>query len=1474
VLSVAIGNIVGNADLEIVTGRQNGTIALFVKDAASPTGYTRSVINSQSVQVRSIGIADFNGDTLPDLVTASSGDNRIAWYRQNLVGGFERITLTTAALDARSVAVGDVNNDGAPDIVSASFQDGQVRLFRNDLAGLGIFVEQPPIGTASGTSSVHLADIDGDGLLDVLATARFDRQVIWYKNQGGLIPTFSAPMPVLGSNLRFDSAVTGDVDGDGLLDIVAAASADNTIKWFKNTGGSPPQYAEQPVTTGIGTPNALLVIDLDEDGHTDILATGLAEDALIWYQNNGEPAPTFTARVVRSDLDGAIGIAAGDLTGNGAQDVASVATFDNKLMIHNQPRVLNQTTGLGYPLISRALLAANPGDVLLADEKLFDDSCETSLNFFGRPVVLRSTGAILRSALTSTVLADGAVLESAPGTPVTVFGTLSVPANAHTSVIGDEVSIAGPVTVGANATLDAGPVAELISSANLTERFVTDQADGVWSVRAGDLDGDGDLDLVSADQFANRVTWYENDGFLNPAFTRRQINITVQGPRSVHLADLNNDTRLDILVASFDDNSVRWLENIAGPVPTFVERTLTTTATGARSVYAADLTGNGWLDVVAASSDNNSVVWFKNNQGSFDPPRTVTDQASGAASVHTDDINGDGLVDLVVAIRLSNEVAWYQNSGGDTPTFTKRVVALNQSRVEFVTTADLNNDGAVDIVSAPTTADKISWFANNGGQNPSFIEYTLDGFVERPVALAVGDLNQDGRIDVAASSSFEDRTYWYENNGASIPSFTRTAISSDRRRSRTVDFGDLDGDGDPDIVAGSTVDDLVYWYQSALITDLVLDRANSGIESPSELTLRNKSVRIEASAHLGSGTILGIDGVSSVSGHGRLEAPLVSVGGLLGPTPGETLSVQGNFLNSFTGPVGGREAGMLRIGIIEEAVPTRLAVSGVAGLGGGLEVSVAAGVVPVAGQPLPPLLTASSLDPQVPRFDVVFAPLLTVSGSSGPVQGTLIASYSDPGETGSVSMVPITLEDLLFTTNPFETEGTPNDAVIADITGGPDGDPDGIPDLVIAIPFIEGVAPEGAVALLIGNSDGGFGFDSPILYTSPFVDAPIAVEVGDFRSSGRLEIAYANRGEQSGDNSFLVANSSAPQVLTGSNLDPLPIPAGMRVTDMAVGDILQGELERTDLMYGARGSGGAILRLSEVMGGTPQWETQPVDVDDIDTLVPFHRSLPSAFGQNGLAATNPTNNTVRVFKIDFGQVDDATFVDIQTGFRPGQVVAAYLDSDIYTDLAVLAEGNTDNRPGVISLIRGEPNGFAGSVDVSLTDDPAVSPRPTSIALADLDNDGDLDIAIASVNEQGTRAVRQLRNTSTDAGATGLSFAAASDIDDQPAGTPLIVLAADLDSNNAGDPDDLVVLVDPNAEVRGAGMGGNTIRLSVPPGDCIADFNDSGTIDFFDLVDFISAFNNSDPDADLADPPGVWNFFDLAAFIDLFIAGCD
>jgi len=144
---------------------------------------------------------------------------------------------------------------------------------------------------------------------------------------------------------------------------------------------------------------------------------------------------------------------------------------------------------------------------------------------------------------------------------------------------------------------------------------ITTEAGMAQSVYAADLDGDGDLDVLSASFSDNRIAWYENDGGADPTFTPHVITTEALWAMSVYAADLDGDGDLDVLSASYKDNKIAWYENDGGENPTFTHNEgheITTDAAGAQSVYAADLDGDGDLDVLSASVDDGKIAWYEN----------------------------------------------------------------------------------------------------------------------------------------------------------------------------------------------------------------------------------------------------------------------------------------------------------------------------------------------------------------------------------------------------------------------------------------------------------------------------------------------------------------------------------------------------------------------------------------------------------------------------------------------------------------------------------------------------------------------------------------------------------------------------------------------------------------------------------------------------------------------------------------------
>jgi hypothetical protein len=143
----------------------------------------QQVITLLAKEAQFVRATDLDDDGDADVLSASSGDNKIAWY-ENLGGGTfgPQQVITTGAIGAESVYATDLDCDGDMDVLSASMGDDTIAWYENT-NGLGSFGSQKVITTgANGAQSVYATDLNGDGNADVLAGSLSDNKVAWFEN--------------------------------------------------------------------------------------------------------------------------------------------------------------------------------------------------------------------------------------------------------------------------------------------------------------------------------------------------------------------------------------------------------------------------------------------------------------------------------------------------------------------------------------------------------------------------------------------------------------------------------------------------------------------------------------------------------------------------------------------------------------------------------------------------------------------------------------------------------------------------------------------------------------------------------------------------------------------------------------------------------------------------------------------------------------------------------------------------------------------------------------------------------------------------------------------------------------------------------------------------------------------------------------------------------------------------------------------
>ena len=318
-----------------------------------------------------------------------------------------------------------------------------------------------------------------------------------------------------------------------------------------------------------------------------------------------------------------------------------------------------------------------------------------------------------------------------------------------------------------------------------------------------DLDGDGDQDVLSASVGDDKIAWYENTDGLGAWGAQRVITTSADGAVWVYAADLDGDGDFDVLSSSWFDNKFSWYENTDGLGTFGPQQVITTSVAGAMAVYTADLDGDGDVDVLSASLGDNKVAWYENMNGlgEFGPQQVITTSAEYVYSVYAADLDGDGDVDVLSASLRDDKIAWYENRDGSGTFGTQQVINIadpdgvvdngnegDADGARSVYATDLDGDGDVDVLSASLRDDKIAWYENTDGlatfgaqqvinvADPDDIEDNgNEGDADGASSIYATDLDGDGDIDVLSASRNYGKIAWYENLGPP-PELQRTGF--------------------------------------------------------------------------------------------------------------------------------------------------------------------------------------------------------------------------------------------------------------------------------------------------------------------------------------------------------------------------------------------------------------------------------------------------------------------------------------------------------------------------------------------------------------------------------------------------------------------------------------------------------------------------------------------------------------------------
>jgi protocatechuate 3,4-dioxygenase beta subunit len=722
---------------------------------------------------RSLAIADFNGDGIPDLVIANYGDNNVSILLGKGDGTFQAPKTYPAGSNPWSVAVGDFNMDGIPDIVVANWADHTLSVLLGN--GDGTFQAQTkyPVGDGplsspvSGTLSLAVADVNQDGKPDIVVGMDSNSyiSVLLGNGDGTFQAQKQSPLPDGASSLAI-----ADFNGDGKPDIAVGISGNTTLDILLGNGDGTFQAGESYVLDSY--PDALAVGDFNGDGKPD-LAISLGGNATVAaYVGNGDG--TFqTPHIYQLSSGTPESIAVADTTLNGKQDII-VNTFGGSFNV-----LLGNGDGTFQP---PAVFSSNGGDsaIRLAD-----------FNGDGRPDIV-VPASVLLNALTSqaTTSAVSVVGGAATHTVNATYSGDSVyaPSTSNSESLARGISTSlqltgnatGIVTVGTSEQLTAAltPSTYNGASASGTVTFsdngtaigapVSISSSGQATLKTGALTAgghsfsaaySGDSNFAAA-QSGSVALWA-----TIPSSTTLSVSSNSVSPGT---AILFTATVKDQNNAAISHGQVQF----CNAASTYCEGssllgTAELNATGTATLNLRLGVGTYSIDAIfmgtaagqpsKSTAQNVAVVgktWSASalTLGGIPGNYTLTDTETGGGStaptgaVSFEDIsNANATVATVVLDNTTAQITLAESKYSGAYSYSPKSVAV----------ADLNGDGIPDIIAANESNGTIDVFLGNGDGTFQAAKSFQTGPTSNtiPTAVVVGDFNGDGKLDVAVSDS-------------------------------------------------------------------------------------------------------------------------------------------------------------------------------------------------------------------------------------------------------------------------------------------------------------------------------------------------------------------------------------------------------------------------------------------------------------------------------------------------------------------------------------------------------------------------------------------------------------------------------------------------------------------------------------------------------------------------------------------------
>ena len=768
--------------LSITAGSSTSTSAAFTVTFNQPvTGVDATDFNliaTGTVANGTISSLTGSGDTYTINVTGITGTGTLGLNLVDLpsitaLPSFAPQTTFATGNKSNSVTLGDVNTDGNLDIITANPNSNSVSVLLGN--GNGTYQAQQTFATGTNPGSVTLGDVNGDGKLDIVTrNANSNNSSVLLGNGDG---TFQAQQ-TFATGTQPSSVTLGDVNRDGKLDIITSNFGSDSVSVLLGNGDGTFQ-AKQDFTTPI-TPSSVTLGDVNGDGKLDIITANYNTINASVLLGNGDG--TFQSQQTFATGNGPQSVTLGDVNGDGRLDLIT-ANSGVSIVSGNVSVLLGN--GNGTFAAQTTFTTGNlPRIVTLGD-----------VNGDGKLDIITANSG---SDSTSVLLGNG----NGTFQPKVDFTTGSGP---FSVTLGD-VNADGRLDIVTANLGGSGSASVLLGTGGsaITATFLPQQTFAADNspvfVTLGDVNGDGDLDIVTANLSADNVSVLLGNG--NGTFGAQATFATGSFPDGVTLGDVNRDGKLDIVVSNLLTNSVSVL--LGNGNGTFKAQSTFAVGTLSTSVTLGDVNSDGKLDIITGNSGSSSVL-LGNGNGTFQTQATTATGPTGGstADVTLADVNSDGKLDLIYA-QSNGAVPYYVgvllgNGNGTFQTEATFDVGTG-TKPSNIAVGDVNGDGRLDIITANVLNKSVGVLLGNG--NGTFQSVAILNAGNLDVQdVKLGDVNGDGRLDIITGNNSTNNSSVLLGNGNGT--FQAQLTFATGTNARGVVVGDVNGDGRLDIITAN-----------------------------------------------------------------------------------------------------------------------------------------------------------------------------------------------------------------------------------------------------------------------------------------------------------------------------------------------------------------------------------------------------------------------------------------------------------------------------------------------------------------------------------------------------------------------------------------------------------------------------------------------------------------------------------------------